>query len=76
MRIGWCVKFWIQPSDMQALPRKIGEKVKGVSETHEYRNVTYATTVSYTALPIPYIWNLSFKQRFHMYYANLTKNGK
>ena len=44
-------------------------KVRGVSETNEYRNVTYATAMSH-------IWNLGFKPRFHTLYVNLTKDRK
>ena len=31
----------------QAFPRKIGQKVRWVSKTHGYHNVTYATAMSY-----------------------------
>jgi len=31
----------------QAFPRKIGQKVRGVSETHGYHNVTHATAMSH-----------------------------
>jgi len=44
------IKFWIQPSDssVQAgFPKKIGQKVIGVSETIGYRNVAYATAMSH-----------------------------
>jgi len=35
------VKFWIQPSNSSVQTRKIGKKVRGVSETHVYRNVAF-----------------------------------
>jgi len=47
----------------QAFPRKIGHKVRGVSDTNRYRNVRYATAMSYTAY-------------MESRYTNPTKNGK
>jgi len=43
----WVIQFWMQTS-RQAFPRKIGQKVRQVSETHGFCNVTYATTTSHT----------------------------
>jgi len=81
---GWIhnLRFWIQlfDSSVQAgFPKKIGQKVRGVSETHGNGNVTYATamsdTHSHAALHTLCIWNLSFKPRFHTQYA-LCKSDK
>ena len=44
----------------QAFPRKIGQKVRRVPETHGYCNV---------AIHILHTWNLGFKPRIHTWHA-------
>ena len=58
LRILW-INHPIQVS-RQAFPRKIGQKMRGVCETHGYDNATYATAMSnlHAALHILHIWNL------------------
>jgi hypothetical protein len=69
-------KFWIQPSDwsVQAgFPRKIGQNMRWVSETHGYHNVIYTVAYAFHMYGISVLSRDSIRG---MRYANRTKNGK
>ena len=67
-------KFWIQPSDwsVQAgFPRKIGQNMRWVSETHGYHNVIYTVAYAFHMYGISVLSRDSIRG---MRYANRTKN--